>query len=356
MSMAEGALARTEQDQLQQHEAVIERGLGTFVEVGTALAAIRDARLYRAEHATFEDYCRERWGFSKSHANRLVESAEVVLALTPIGVTDMPVIANEGQARAIAPVLKEHGPEVAVQVLREAATDTLTAASIVKVANEIRRDKREAKRVEVVKQREAHVKAGTNVDIRLGDFREVLAGLSDVDAIITDPPYPKEYLPLLDDLAAWADRALKPDGILAVMMGQSYLPDVYRRLSGYRPYLWTLAYLTPGGQAVQVWDRKVNTFWKPILVYGAAPDWFGDVAKSDTNDNDKNHHHWGQSVSGMSDLVRRLTKPGSHIVDPFLGAGTTALAAMANGCHFTGCDIDEAFVQTSIERCGEWAA
>ncbi len=27
-------------------------------------------------------------------------------------------------------------------------------------------------------------------------------------------------------------------------------------------YHWTVAYLTPGGQAVQLWDRKVNAFWK----------------------------------------------------------------------------------------------
>jgi hypothetical protein len=32
-------------------------------------------------------------------------------------------------------------------------------------------------------------------------------------------------------------------------------------------YLWTMAYLTPGGQATQVFPRKVNTFWKPILIY-----------------------------------------------------------------------------------------
>jgi site-specific DNA-methyltransferase (adenine-specific) len=125
------------------------------------------------------------------------------------------------------------------------------------------------------------------------------------------------------------------------MIGQSYLPDVYRLLDGRLPYLWTIAYLTPGGQAVQIWDRKVNTFWKPVLVYGHAAEWFGDVTKSDTNDNDKQHHHWGQSVSGMFDLVKRLTKPSAHIVDPFMGAGTTGLAAAANGCDFTGCDIDE---------------
>jgi len=189
------------------------------------------------------------------------------------------------------------------------------------------------------------------MDLRVGDFRDVLADVRDVDAIITDPPYPREYLPLLADLAKWADQALKPDGVLAVMMGQSYLPEVYQLLDGHRPYRWTLAYLTPGGQAVQIWDRKVNTFWKPILVYQNEPAaWLGDVAKSNTNDNDKAHHHWGQSVSGMTDLVQRLVKPGSVVADPFLGAGTTAIAARDHGCHFIGCDIDADHVATTEER------
>ena len=42
---------------LAELELVIERGLKTFVEVGAALLGIRDGRLYRETHATFEDYC-----------------------------------------------------------------------------------------------------------------------------------------------------------------------------------------------------------------------------------------------------------------------------------------------------------
>ena len=65
-----------EHDELAQYEAVIERGIDTFVEVGQALVAIRDGRLYRAEYRTFEDYCRERWGFNSPHARRLIRAAE----------------------------------------------------------------------------------------------------------------------------------------------------------------------------------------------------------------------------------------------------------------------------------------
>lgn len=50
---------------LASHEAVLERGLATFVEVGDALQTIKLNRLYRMHYETFEDYCRERWGIGR---------------------------------------------------------------------------------------------------------------------------------------------------------------------------------------------------------------------------------------------------------------------------------------------------
>ena len=70
---------------LARCEATIARGVKTFVEVGAALTEIRDARLYRATHTSFDDYCRERWQFGRSHAYRLIDSAAVVANLSPIG-------------------------------------------------------------------------------------------------------------------------------------------------------------------------------------------------------------------------------------------------------------------------------
>jgi site-specific DNA-methyltransferase (adenine-specific) len=130
---------------------------------------------------------------------------------------------------------------------------------------------------------------------------------------------------------------------------------VLAMLTKHLDYHWLIAYLTPGGQAVQIFPRKVNTFWKPIIVCrnGAASgeaEWFGDVAKSDTNDNDKRFHHWGQSESGMADLVKRLTRPGALILDPFMGAGTTGVAAVALGRSFVGCDVNADHVGSARER------
>ena len=76
----------TFQETLAACEQVIERGLKNFVEVGSALLSIRDQRLYKETHKSFESYCRERWQMTKTNANRLVQGAEVAVNLTPMGV------------------------------------------------------------------------------------------------------------------------------------------------------------------------------------------------------------------------------------------------------------------------------
>ncbi len=75
-------LSDGETGRLAELEAVVERGLQTFVEVGEALGEIRDQRLYRATHRTFEEYCRDRWGFVASRARQLIAAAETVTAVT----------------------------------------------------------------------------------------------------------------------------------------------------------------------------------------------------------------------------------------------------------------------------------
>ena len=67
-----GDLSATEYASLEQHENTIKRHLDHFSAVGQALLAIRDGRLYRATHKTFEAYCRERWSIGRNRANRLI--------------------------------------------------------------------------------------------------------------------------------------------------------------------------------------------------------------------------------------------------------------------------------------------
>ena len=189
-----------------------------------------------------------------------------------------------------------------------------------------------------------------------GDTIELLATIepNSIDCIITDPPYPREYLPLYSALAKEAARILKSGGSLVIMIGQSYLPDILNLITPHIQYHWTIAYLTLGGKSVQLWTRNVNTFWKPVLWFvkgNYEGKWAGDVCQS--NDNDKRFHEWGQSESGMADLVERVTSSGDTILDPFCGAGTTGVVAMTLNRKFIGIDKDANAIRTTTKRLGE---
>ena len=55
----------------------------------------------------------------------------------------------------------------------------------------------------------------------------------------------------------------------------------------------------------------------------------------------------------MDDLVRKHSQPGDLIVDPFLGGGTTALAALNNKRRFAGCDKDAGYVAVATKRLAQ---
>jgi hypothetical protein len=104
---------------LAENEAVIERGLATFVEVGRALMEIRDGRQYRtAGWSDFDGYCRERWGFNRQRAHQLIEGADAVSTVVDAGA---PAPSNEAQARELAPLRDD--PEAMAEVMDEVTTE-----------------------------------------------------------------------------------------------------------------------------------------------------------------------------------------------------------------------------------------
>lgn len=59
-------------------ERTLHRDLvGAPIAIGRALKAIRDRRLYlEAGYPSFDAYCRDRWGFGRTHATSLIRAAE----------------------------------------------------------------------------------------------------------------------------------------------------------------------------------------------------------------------------------------------------------------------------------------
>ncbi len=67
-----------ERSRLQELELIVEHGLQTFYEVGKALEEIREQKLYRETHKTFEAYCQEKWGITKRRAYQFIDAAEIM--------------------------------------------------------------------------------------------------------------------------------------------------------------------------------------------------------------------------------------------------------------------------------------
>ncbi len=49
-------------------------------------------------------------------------------------------------------------------------------------------------------------------------------------------------------------------------------------------------------------------------------------------------------------LVRLVTPPGGMVLDPFLGSGTTGMAALDEGFDFIGIDQDKHYVDLARHR------
>lgn len=113
-------------------ESVIESGLEGFVKVGNALAKIRDAELYRANHATFDAYCRDRWKIAKSRAYQLIAAATTVDAMSTV-VDELPT--NERQVRPLAKLPEAERAE-AWQAAVEAEPSGPTAETVEAVVAE----------------------------------------------------------------------------------------------------------------------------------------------------------------------------------------------------------------------------
>jgi hypothetical protein len=176
-----------------------------------------------------------------------------------------------------------------------------------------------------------------------------------VDAIVTDPPYiTDDAVALYSALADFALDVLPERGALFVMAWQPILPAVLEAMRRDRlVYRWqaTWAFETPHRTPDQA--RRVFSGGKPVLVFHK-DGWNGettylyDFVRSPSRD--KAVHPWQQGIEGFRQLVRAASRAGDVVCDPFLGGGTTAVAALAEDRLFVGCDVDAAAVETTRRR------
>lgn len=181
-------LPLTEEKRLEELEVIIDTGFKTFVNVGTALLEIRDSRLYRRDYATFEDYCRDRWGMARRHAYRLIDAANAVSNVSNWTQT-LPV--TESQARPLTSLPPEQQIQAWQVAVDTAPEGKITAAHVQAVVSEMQ--EREildaAKRIQAEKREQRRAE---RIDIITHEPVQ-LDSLGPFNVIYADPPWRYDY-------------------------------------------------------------------------------------------------------------------------------------------------------------------
>ncbi|MEE1812669.1 hypothetical protein [Streptomyces sp. BE133] len=219
-----------EQDSLAQCEAAVETLKGAFWAAGKALQIIRDARLYRETHKTFDDYCDERWSMNRQYADKLIRAWPIAEALykkqdpanlTPIGVKKL----NQAQVWELVPVAESWDVDTA----------TFVYDTVVEIDGQ-------AVTAAVLKGAVKSLPKGDEFDREVAAERilEYVSSLSQPPVEKVPAPAP----PIEDQIAVRADRAVQADWVRRLAAqdrrrATDYLDQVQQRLDKLRKELLT---------------------------------------------------------------------------------------------------------------------
>jgi polyhydroxyalkanoate synthesis regulator phasin len=221
-------LSTDESLELERCEAIIERGLKTFYEVGTALLRVRDLKLYRMEYSTFEAYCAERWSIARRTAYQLMDAAHVTENVRNCAQT-APL--NEAQARPLTRLKDPEQQRKAWQQAVATAAGRVTAAHVEQVVKEML-----ARSAPVEERDTAHTPAHQEVVIDQDEeAHPVAAGApAPVEEIISDQSYtdtrsPVESVALREEIAALRQQITDAQAIIEeyqehIIRAQNYNP------------------------------------------------------------------------------------------------------------------------------------
>ncbi len=126
---AEGKLRPKDQIELEALEATIRAGWTTFMEVGNALATIREKRFFKPKYGSIEEYALREFGYSRAYAYSLMDSAEVSAQLSAIADIEVRPV-NEAQCRELIRVPKDKRAAAWTKVVEGAGSNPITARII----------------------------------------------------------------------------------------------------------------------------------------------------------------------------------------------------------------------------------
>lgn len=192
------------------------------------------------------------------------------------------------------------------------------------------------------------------------------------DACVTDPPYGIRYASKRHGAIAnddrpyiwWlreAFRVVRPGGAL-ICFCRWDVQEAFRfaiEIAGFKV------------QSQVVWDRVIHGAGNTSSTFAPRHDviWFATRGRfrfrrgrpeSVLADRKPHYraatHPTEKPIGLMRRLVRATCPEEGLVVDPFVGSGSTAEAALAEGCRFIGCELEADYVERAISRCSRIAA
>lgn len=193
--------------------------------------------------------------------------------------------------------------------------------------------------------------------IYCGDCLEILPLLepNSVDLVLTDPPYGIgiEYGKFIDTVENVKNlvKLIMPE---ILRIGKRVLLTCgTRQIMFYPEPKWILCWLNRAGAFCNPWGF---TCWQPILAYGPDPYLENNKgSRPDVIEHNEISPKTGHPCPKPQMFWNKLLSRGSilntdTILDPFLGSGTTAVAAKQLGRKFIGIEIEEKYCAIAVER------
>jgi DNA modification methylase len=196
----------------------------------------------------------------------------------------------------------------------------------------------------------------------LGDCMEILPTLDKVDAVITDPPYGIGI-----DRAMAASSGGQSGGMMAkkgtyFASGWDDAPMSIELAElimskGDDVIFWGGNYYgLPASQCWLVWDKKVNgnfadceLAWtnmkKPVRKFEWM--WNGMLRQGGE---ERNGHPTQKPLALMGWCIEQCLSTANIILDPFMGSGTTGVAAIQMGRKFIGIEREPKYFDIACER------
>ena len=208
------------------------------------------------------------------------------------------------------------------------------------------------------------------VVIYLGDCCEILPTLGKVDAVVTDPPYAvptqvaqtREVFKNAGDLSIaetayrvhadlWS-RVLGKDGRTFVFCDGSSYPSFYRAMFSQfnlALLIWDKGRIGMGREFRKSHELIIHGWQQNAPIFG---DGIGraDILKCDPVSSAARHHPAEKPVPLVMELLRVA---GDKILDPFMGSGTTGVAATKLGRKFIGIEIEPKYFDIACRRISE---